>query len=74
MRKHAGFFKWVIGMWAVAALFHFISIDDAATAELHRQAYCEDVAIWLRDASLGVPEHERFGHPDYDGVYHEMCR
>ena len=49
-------------MWAGS-----LDFEDAIAEELH---YCSEVLLW-KTSSL---ENRRFGHPDYRGIYEEVCR
>ena len=60
-----------------AAFLFFISAlmlvgsMDYEDAILEEQRYCTDVAIWRTNQM--TTGSQSFGHPDYKGIYNEVC-
>lgn len=45
-----------------------VAFDGSETGQAERQRYCEMVAMWEADASRGLDEWSRDGHPNYNRV------
>jgi hypothetical protein len=59
-----------IGLIALLLVFTALGLAgtmDAQDAENSRRGYCEMVALWDKDAELGIAPEKRNGWPPYDG-------
>ena len=55
------------GMLLTLAVWAGVSTADAEDAERSQSAYCEMVALWDKDAALGIAPEQRKGWPPFDG-------
>lgn len=51
----------------------FVDSQDHALESAAHRAYCSEVSIWRAEAARGIPEIERTGHPDYQGIADQQC-
>ncbi len=57
----------LIALLLVFAALGLAGTMDAQDAENSRRGYCEMVALWDKDAALGIAPDQRKGWPPYDG-------
>lgn len=63
----------ILAVAALLALVAWASRHDAEVEQASLQNYCELVAMWQYDASLGIEPFQRNGQPDYRGIAAEHC-
>lgn len=67
----------ILAMGALlAALAHaggWMAATDRQVSRASLEAYCQGVVTWKVEASRGVAEEQRTGHPDYEQRAEEDC-
>lgn len=65
-----------LGGFLLLANYFGVERYEAAQADKSSEPseYCIMVGKWKADEKRGIPSTERFGWPDYNGNYEQVCK